>query len=187
MDKTKQLEIILVEWIASLKSRDRSRKAVRPNFEDLFQKWKDADAMFDDLYEPPTGEVKGLPLLQRAIKAHMPISSIVRNTYKKLKQTIAGFDKTEKEFIEEWNSAIEATGQEVFFEFFPAMPIDYDPEPKVYGNMSAKEYKAQRKYVDAIPIIDTTELEKQWLADQGDLLSVEDILNNILGKKDETN
>lgn len=176
MDKNKVIELALVEWIASLRSRDRSRKAVRPNFEELFQKWKDLEATFDDLYET---------YLPKAIKAHLPLQSVARNTYKSLKSKI---DKTEKEFIEEWNASIEGTGQEVFFEFFPATPLDKDDEPKVYGNMSAKEYKAQRRYADQFPILDTTELVKQWKEEKQYNPDIDDKLENILdGNLDEIN
>lgn len=175
MDKSKALELTLVEWIANLKSRDRSRKNVRPNFEELFQKWKDLDAAFDDLYET---------LLPKAIKAHQPLPSVARSTYKSLKDKI---DKSEKEFIEEWNSSIEGTGQEVFFEFFPATTLDKDDEPKVYGNMSATEYKAQRRYADQFPTLNTDELVKQWRSQKEYNLDVEDTLENVLGDDNETN
>jgi hypothetical protein len=178
MDKNKQIDVILVEWTATLKSRDRSRKSVRPNFEDLFQKWKDAGATFEDLYET---------YLPKAIKIHLPVNSIARSTYKGLKQKVAGLDKTEKEFIEEWNASIEGTGTEVFFEFFPATPADHDPEPKVYGNMSATEYKAQRRYADQFPTLNTEELVKQWRSQQEYNMDVEDVLDNVLGgNKNET-
>lgn len=176
MDKSKALELTLVEWIANLKSRDRSRKAVRPNFEELFQKWKDLDASFDDLYET---------LLPKAIKAHQPLPSVARSTFKTLKTKI---DKTEKEFIDEWNSSIEGTGQEVFFEFFPATTLDKDDEPKVYGSMSKTEYQAQRRYADQFPTLNTDELVKQWRSQQEYNLDVEDTLENVLGNDDnETN
>jgi hypothetical protein len=176
MDKAKLLELALVEWIALLKSRDRSRTHVRTNFEDLFQKWKDLEGSFDDLYET---------LLPKAIKAHQPLPSIARSTYKTLKSRI---DKTEKEFIDEWNSSIEATGQEAFFEFFPAVAFDKDDEPKVYGNMSATEYRAQRRYADQFPTLDTTELVKAWREQKQYNPAIDDQLENILGsKKDETN
>lgn len=176
MDKCKALELALVEWIANLKSRDRSRKNVRPNFEELFQKWKDLDGSFDDLYES---------LLPKAIKAHQPLPSVARNIYKTLKAKI---DKTEKEFIEEWNSSIEGTGQEVFFEFFPATTLDKDDEPKIFGNMSATEYRAQRRYADQFPTLKTDDLIKQWRDQQEYNLDVEDTLENVLGEKDnETN
>ena len=176
MDKNKLIEIALIEWIATLKNRDRSRKAVRPNFEELFQKWKDADASFDDLYET---------FLPKAIKAHLPLASIARSTYKGLKAKQFGLDKTEKEFIEEWNSSIEGLGMEVFFEFFPAAPIDHDPEPKIYGNMSKTEYQAQRRYADQFPTLDTRELIKAWKNQSSYNMDVEDTLENILGDKNE--
>lgn len=175
MDKNKALDLSLVEWIANLKSRDRSRKSVRPNFEELFQKWKELGATFDEVYET---------YLPKAIKAHQPLPSIARSTYKTLKSKI---EKSEKEFIEEWNNSIEGTGQEVFFEFFPATTIDKDDEPKVYGNMSAKEYKAQRRYAEQFPILDTTELVKAWREQKQYNPEVDDKLKNILGGDDETN
>lgn len=173
MDKNKQIEISLVEWIASLKSRDRSRKSVRPNFEDLFQKWKDLDASFDDVYET---------YLPKALKAHQPLASVARSTFKSLKSKNA-IDKSEKEFIEEWNDSIDGTGTEVFFEFFKATPADHDPEPKTHGNMSATEYKAQRRYADQFPTLDTAELIKAWKNQQEYNLDDEDLLKNILGDK----
>ena len=176
MDKNKQIEIAFTEWVALLKSRDRSRKAVRPNFEDLFQKWKNLGATFDELYET---------FLPKAIKAHQPLASVARSMYKQIRQKTT-IDKTEKEFVEEWNASIDATGTEVFFEFFPATPDDHDPEPKVYGNMSASEYRAQRRYADQFPTLDTRELVKQWRAQQEYNLDVEDVLENVLGEKDET-
>ncbi|NBW58898.1 hypothetical protein EBR43_14210, partial [bacterium] len=164
MDKNKLLELALVEWIALLKSRDRSKSHVKTNFEDLFQKWKDLEGSFDDLYDT---------LLPKAIKAHQPLPSIARSTYKTLKSRI---DKSEKEFIDEWNDSIEGTGLEAFFEFFPATSFDKDEEPKVYGNMSATEYRAQRRYADQFPTLNTDELIKQWKEQKEYNLDVEDTL-----------
>jgi hypothetical protein len=179
MDKNKVVELTLIQWIASLKSKDRTRKSVRSNFEELFQAWKTSGASFDDLYET---------LLPKAIKAHQPTISIARNSYKGIKQAIGSkLDKTEKEFIEEWNASIEATGTEAFFEFFPATPLDHDDGPKVYGNMSADEYRAQRRYADQFPTLNTTELIKQWRLQQEYNLDVEGVLENVLGDDNETN
>lgn len=178
MDKNKAIEIIFAEWKASLKSRDRSQKSIRPNFEELFSRWKDADASFDDLYEN---------WLPRAIKAHQPILSVARASYKKLKKIIPRFDKTEKEFIEEWNSSIEDTATEIFFEYFRPPRLDEDDEPKVYGSMSLKEYRAQRRYAEQFPILDTTELEERWRNQQYNF-DIEVLLKNVLGSRhDETN
>lgn len=178
MDKTKILDITLTAWIAKLKSApasERARKNVRPNFEDLFQQWKDLGASFDDVYEN---------LLPKAIKAHYPVPSTAKNVYKQLKNNMG---VTEKEFIESWQSNIETTAQEVFFEFFPPTPADHDPEPKVYGSMSATEYRAQRRYADQFATLKTDELVKQWREQQEYNLDVEDTLENILGDDDEAN
>lgn len=176
MDKAKLIDIAFVEWVANFKSGSKKTKDARSKFEELFQKWKDVDATFDDLYET---------YLPKAIKAHQPLPSVARNVYKNLSNKMG---KSEKEFIEEWNDSIEATGTEAFFEFFPATPADHDPEPKVFGNMSANEYRAQRRYADQFPTLDTTELVKAWREQQEEYnIDVEEVLENVLGGNDETN
>jgi len=177
MDKTKLIEITLTQWSAQFKSGSKKTKDARLNFEELFQKWKDLGAGFDDLYET---------YLPKAIKVHQPAAAVVRNTFKTLKSS---YGKTEKEFSDDWNASIEATGQDVFFEFFPAVPLDKDDEPKVYGNMSATEYRAQRRYADQFPTLDTTELVKAWREQKQYNPEVDDKLENILGggNSDETN
>jgi hypothetical protein len=178
-DNTKIIELTLVQWIAALKSKDRSHKSVKPNFEELFQAWKQSGCTFDELYEV---------YLPKAIKAHQPLPSVARSAYKSIKAK-AGYllDKSEKEFLEEWTASIEAAGTEVFFDYFPATNLDKDDEPKVFGNMSAKEYRAQRKYADQFPTLDTTELVKQWKEEKYNI-NIDDMLSNVLGNdKDETN
>lgn len=179
MDKSKILELTLTAWIHKIKSLPasmRGRKHVRPNFEELFQQWKDLDASFDDLYET---------LLPKAIKAHLANPSKIRDVYKTLKSKM---DKTEKEFTDEWNQSIESAAQDTFFEFFPAIPLDKDDEPKVYGNMSATEYRAQQRRTEQFTTLNTDELIKQWKSQSTYNLDVESTLENILGdKSDETN
>lgn len=179
MENSKLLDLIFTQWSASLKSRDRSSNSVRPNFEDLFQKWKSAGITFDELYESPNG----ISPLQKAIKAHQPVDSVARKSYKKFKQIIKEFDKTYKEFIDEWNKSIEDTATETFFEFFPPPKLDDDNEPKVFGNMSAKEYRAQRRYAEQFPVLNTEELEKRWHEKQYNL-DVEDLIKNVLGDEE---
>lgn len=175
MDKTKLIDIALVEWIANFRSSGKKTKEARGRFEELFQRWKDLDATFDDLYET---------YLPKAIKAHQPAPAVIRNVYKLMQSRV---NKSEKEFTEEWNDTIEAVGQEVFFEFFPATPVDHDPEPKVYGNMSRTEYIAQRKYADQFPTLNTTELVRAWKEQQEYNLDVEGILENVLGGNNHEN
>ena len=178
-DNIKIIELTLVQWIAALKSKDRSHKFVKSNFEELFAAWKQSGCTFDELYET---------YLPKAIKAHQPIASVARGAYKSIKAKAGPLlDKTEKEFIEEWTASIEAAGTEVFFDYFPATNLDKDDEPKVFGNMSAKEYRAQRKYVEQFPTLNTKDLVKQWREQEEYNLNVEDVLENILGNdKDET-
>lgn len=179
MDKNKAIEILLDEWRSSLKSKDRSYKNVRPNFEELFERWYQIGATFDDLYEW---------WLPKAIKAHQPSPGIARASYKKLKMVLPHMDKSEKEFIDDWNQSISDTAKQVFFEFFPPPRLDDDDDgPKIHGNMSLKEYLAQRRYAEQFPVLDTTELEERWKNQQYNL-DVQDLLKNVLGgSSDEVN
>ena len=172
MTSNNTLDLVLQEWVASLKNRQRGKDHVRPNFEDLFDKLKRAGATFDEAHE----------ILPRAVKAHLPPRSVAKNLYKKLK-LIPTFDKSEKEYVDEWNKSIEDTATQVFFEFFPLERLDDDNEPKVYGNMSAREYRAQRRYADQFPVIDTTELEKR-MHNREYNLDIEDLIKTVLGEDD---
>jgi hypothetical protein len=175
MDKSKLIELALTEWTARFNNSSKKTDGARANFEELFQRWKDAGATFDDVEK----------YLPKAIKIHQPKPAVVKNTYKKYGHLTG---KTEKEYADDWNEKIEATGTEVFFEFFPVTPIDHDPEPKVYGNMSASEYRAQRRYSEQFPILNTDELVKAWKEQQEYNLDVEEVLENVLGEgADETN
>lgn len=179
MDKPKQIELALVEWTAKFNTSSKKTAEARSNFENLFQKWKDAGATFEDVYET---------YLPKAIKVHLPTISRARDQYKRLKKISKEFDKSEKEFIDDWNKGIESIATDTFFEFFPATPLDHDPEPKVYGNMSMQEYKAQRRYADQFPTLDTRELVKAWREKKNEYnLDVDKVLDNVLGdKKNET-
>ena len=177
VEKNDLIELIFTRWKTSLARRDRSAKSLKPNFQDLFDSWKEeGGASFDDLYND---------WLPKAVKAHFPEQSIMRKTYKKLKNVLG--DKTEKEFVDAWLKGIETAGNELFFETFKHEKLDADKRSVSYGNMSEKEYKAQRRYADQFPILDTTELEKQWHDSQYNL-NIDDLIKNVLGKDDnETN
>lgn len=167
-----KLDLILKQWIASLKFRKRDRTNVAPNFEDLFEQLKNAGATFDEAYA----------LLPKAIKAHLPITAIAKSSFKKL-QKHPNFDKTEKEYIEEWHKSIEDTATNSFFIWFPIKKDDDDDgEPKVYGNMSAKEYHQQRAYADQFVTLDTAELEQRMHNRQYNL-DIEDLLKHVLGEE----
>lgn len=170
------LELILEQWIAELKNKDRSAPAVEGNFEELFEALKRANASFDEAHA----------LLPRAIKAHQPSTGLARNQYKHRAGSVKMSGLTEKEFIDSWNKDISDKGTNAFYSVFPrpknSDEEDDDPEPKVYGSMSAKEYKLQRRHADQFPILDTEALERKMLS--GTYNPVEDIAN-ILGKKED--
>lgn len=167
-------DLIFEDWKASLKTRDRSANAVVGNYEDLFEQLRAAGATFADVH----------PMLQKAIKAHQPPPGLARNTYKTMKTNPKISSYTEKEFIDKWNQDIADKATNTFFSVFPVPKNkdQEDDEPKVYGNMSAKEYRAQRRYSDQFPVLNTEELEKRVLS--GSYNPLEDI-KNILGKKDD--
>lgn len=165
--------LIFQEWSSGLKFKDRTKNAVASNFEELFEKLKISGVSFEEAHT----------ILPRAVKAHLPVPAVARNSYKKLKSLVRDFDKTEKEYIEEWHKSIEDVATQAFFEFFPLPRLDEDNEPKAFGNMSAKEYRAQRKYADQFPVMDTTELEKRMLEQNHDL-DIEDMLKNVLGEEE---
>lgn len=166
-------EIILKEWIASLKERDKSVESLKNNFEDLFSSWKEAGLSFDDTYDK---------LLDKAIKAHLPKPATARYVYKYYKTNIKGFNKTEKEFIEEWFSNIESAAISTYHEFYQ-LPIK-KTEQVNNSNMSNSEYRAQRRYASQFPILDTSDLEVRWKEHQYDL-DIEDMMKNVLGDKNE--
>lgn len=168
-------ELILQEWIASLKQRDRSKDGVTSNFEDLFIKLKQADASFEEAHD----------LLPRAISAHYPSNAVAKNIYKIAKNSSKTFEiPSEKEFIRDWHKSIEDKGTAAFFDIFPLPRLDEDDAPKVFGSMSEKEYRHQRRHAEEYPTLDTTELEKR-LHEQKFSLDIEDMLKHVLG--DEKN
>lgn len=172
------LDLIFEEWKANLKQKDRSAGAVTGNFEELFDELKRANATFDEAHS----------VLPKAIKAHQPAPSLARNIYKSSKSNPKVAGTTEKEFIDRWNEDIESKGTAAFFDLFPRPKLDTDDdgEPKVYGQMSAKEYRAQRRYADSFPVLNTEALERAMV--RGDSYNpLEDPdLEDILGDKDDS-
>jgi len=176
MEKSKLLDIILDEWIALLPTKDRSHKNMKNNFEELFQSWKEAGATFDDLYDS---------LLKKAIKAHHPNTHIIKKSYKSFKRCIPNFDKTEKEFADQWIENINNIALLTFLELFKSPAKLNSKKETSHGNMSAAEYRAQRRYADQFPVLDTSELEERWRQQQYNL-DVQDMIKNVFGETDET-
>ena len=162
-------DFIFERWKASLRSKDRSKHAVAGNFDELFEDLKKEGIDFNAAHV----------ILSKAIKAHLPPSGVARHTYKLLCKN-PNFAKSEKEFIEDWHQGIADTASDSFYAFFKIREEDVEDDgPKIYGNMSAREYAKQRHYADSIPKLDTRELERQWK--EAVYNSEEDLLN-VLGE-----
>lgn len=167
------LDLVFDEWKASLKERDRSAGAVSGNFEALFDELKKSNATFEEAQA----------YLLRAVKAHQPTPGLAKSIYRTTAKTNAKTAAySEKEFIDKWNQDIHDAGTNAFFDIFPRAKVDPDDdgEPKVYGHMSAKEYRAQRKYADSFPRLNTEALERALIHQTYNPM---DDLENILGDK----
>lgn len=146
-----KIDLLFQQWVASLAGRDRTKNALQGNFEELFRMFKSEGLVLEAAYE----------YLPKAIKAHSPSASLIKNMYKKLK--VAGsISSSEKEFADSWNQTIADKANVAFFEIFPIEAKPEEPEdPVIYGSMTAKEYRAQRKHADSYPVLDTEELERR--------------------------
>lgn len=155
---TNPARLIFEEWKASLRSKDRTEAYICSNFEELFQTLYNAGITFDEAYA----------MLPAAIKAHQPVIAVVKNTYKNIKNSPKVIGLSEREFQEAWNLDIDGKGTATFFEVYKRPKtedeLEEEERPKVFGSMSAKEYKTQRKHTDAFPILDTEMLERKMVA-----------------------
>jgi len=143
-------DLLFDKWKASLAGRDRSKPFWQSNFEELFDELKTEGLVLESAYE----------YLDRAIKAYTPSKTIVKNTYNKWKSS-RNVDL--QEFQDNWFNGIADTAKVAFFNVFPitTKKIEDDNEPKMFGNMSAKEYKMQRAFADEFPVLNTRALEKK--------------------------
>ena len=162
---TSNLDLIYEKWKASLQEKDRSRESVSANFDELFDAFNSAGATFEEAHA----------YLQQAIKVHLPSPGLGKATWKLLKNNPVNAEATEKEFIDGWNKNIADKATNSFYHVYP-LPEDKDDdkEPKVYGSMSVKEYRLQRRHADSYPVLDTEALEQGFQTDTYN--PVEDIL-----------
>ena len=177
MDETakKEAEFAFQEWKARLATRDRRKESLSGNFDELFEELKKLGIAFELAHE----------YLPKAIKAHLPSTSQSKATWENVKHSKRA--TTYPEFVKEWHTMIEDRATESFYDFFKRKKHaneDDDGEPKVFGNMSEKEYRAQRKIADSFQQIDTTELERQLVEREA---FAETLVDDVLGTEDETN
>jgi len=165
----KQATLIIEKWIAELKDKDRSRANVAGNFDDLFSQLSNADIDFDTVHE----------MLDQIAKAHYPSDFIARKTYDATEKRKGSDRKSYQEFIDGWKKDIKETALQSFYAFFDSeLPKE---EEKQYGRMSAREYRAQRKYAESFPIITFEEIQQRMKQLETDLTQP---LNVDLGDED---
>lgn len=164
-------ELIFQQWKASLSTRDKSKDAVPRDFEELFTDLKAEGMTAEAAYE----------LLPKAIKAHYPSPSYVKNAYRKNKHF--GKWASEKELEDQWKLDIENHAEQAYFEVYPIQTEKKKEAeaPKVYGNMSEKQYKEMREFADSIPEINWDALNKE-LEQSDTALSEMDDLEELLRK-----
>jgi hypothetical protein len=136
-------EEVLHKWITSLSAKDRTKAGLTVNFTELITDWIAIGANRE--------EVK--PLMEKAIKAHLPSIPVAKNVYKKNKHSLRC---SEHEYINSWCKNISDTAWQIFYSYFE-IKID-KPEQiqpvKQYGSMSKEEYTLQRAYADSFPVLD---------------------------------
>lgn len=171
----KEAEYAFQEWKARLATKDRRKESLSGNFDELFEELKKLGITFELAQE----------YLPKAIKAHLPTTSQSKATWENVKHSKRATSYAE--FVKEWHGMIEDRATESFYDFFKRKKHadeDDDGEPKVFGNMSEKEYKSQRKIADSFVQVDTTELEKQ-LAERDSMPA--NFVEDVLGTEDEAN
>lgn len=163
-------DLLFQQWKASLPNRDRSKDAVSINFTELFESLLAEGMTFEEAHE----------LLPKAIKAHYPTSSHVKNAWKKWKH-LQKWDN-EKAFEEEWQQDISNRASAAFFEVYPiktkALPkVAKVEEPKPIGKLTTQEYKLMREYADSIPSFDFDALEREQVKDSD--VDLDDLLRKV--------
>jgi hypothetical protein len=166
-----KLDLIYERWKASLRDKDRSKDFVSSNFDELFDALNSAGASFDEAHA----------YLAPAIKVHLPTAALAKAIWRVAKNNPGNLGMSEKEFTESWHKDIGDKATNSFYGVYPLVEDkDEDPEPKVYGSMSAKEYKLQRKHADSYPVLDTEELERRLQSETYDPSA------DILGEDDDS-
>lgn len=165
-------DLIFERWKADLKNKDRTIDAVYGNFEELFNDLRVANATFQEAHS----------YLANAIKAHLPPSSLIKNTYRKIKSSPSMWAVSEKDFTDKWNGDISDFATNAFHDTFP-LPKEQEDDggPKVYGNnkITEREYRLLRSHANQFESIDLKSLE----VNSSELLTEEELLELVRNNK----
>ena len=153
---------ILKEWRADLREMDRSIKHVKENFGILFHN------LFEANIPPEMVE----SIFDDAVRAHFPPKTVIDNTYK---NHFSSKYLSKHEFLKQWEEAIELDAIEVRKEYYPMDELTGVEPPKTqFGQMSRKEYSAQRKYADSFRELDPNSI--QHVAE--DIADIEEMIDD---------
>lgn len=166
-------QLIFERWESTLNPARRKHNMLSSTLDELFEELKSDGTSFDD----------ARAILAQTIKVMQPAQSVVKVIYKNRSKEAWMKEKSEKEFVEEWVKGVVTKCNESFYAFFEikSKDDDDDKEPKVYGNMSAREYTAQRRYAESFPVLDTAALEERM--NQAIQYNLDNAIN-ILGETD---
>lgn len=168
MSNPNVFDLVFEEWKALLTKKDRSTNFIESNFEELFEELRRAGASFEEAHA----------ILPRAVKAHLPSPSLVKNVYKNIKFKPGVIGTSEKEFSDRWCDDITSKGSSAFFNIYPLDKPQVAEEPKIYGSLTVKEHRQQRDYLSQFPVLNTAALEQQLNSNMYNPL---ENLENILG------
>ncbi len=166
-------KLILDRWKADLTQMNRSFDSVADNFDDLVSNMYLAEVPFELAEEN----------INAAILEHYPSTQIAKMVWKNAKskkQTDLDFSA----YINEWKEAISKEGKRVFYGRYKLLSDKTVKEnTKTSGSMSQKEYRAQRRYAESFPVLDTSKIEVK-IKDKIEEME-NDFMTAVTGENDE--
>lgn len=170
--------MIFKKWKSELANKDRTLDSVKTNFDELWRDVYVANIDFDTAYS----------ILDDAVAAHAPSSSVVKFTYRRMKGM--GFD-SEKDFLDSWLGKIRAEATEAFHFYYP-LEDQFKEEKKqapsaTINGIPRAEYSKQRRYIEQFPLMTVEEInekhkeiEQEFMESGNDdgLFDFEDLIND---------
>jgi len=166
-------KLILDRWKAELTKMDRSFDNIAANFDELVSNMYLAETPFELAEEN----------INAGIIEHYPSEHLAKIIWKGNKAA-KKIDKDFPTFYVDWKKAINSEGKQVFFSYY-SLPSDetVNKNKKTTGSVSVKEHRAQRRYAESFPILDTSTIEVKIKKVIGDM--EEDFMKTVLGEDDE--
>jgi hypothetical protein len=166
-------KLILDRWKAELSAMDKTFNNVASNFDDLVSNMHLAEVPFELAEEN----------MQAAILEHYPSSSIAKKVWSSTKAR-GGTDKDCGEFFSDWKKAISNEGKRVFYSYYKLSSDEVvKNNKKSTGSMSNKEHRAQQRYAESFPVLDTSQIDVK-IKDTLDAME-KDFMKAVLGEDND--